>query len=604
MTMDKYWAERFERLKTLEMRKADDCSALLKDVYEQALRQCQKEVADWYARYASVNGISLADARKILDAKELKAFKMDLDEFKEMALRDDLDPETLKMLENASIRQRLTRAQELWIRTGIYVEKVGKQFAVKTDEMLKEAYEDSHYRAAYLTYKAQGQFEPFARLPTDKVEQAVKERWAADGRDFSERIWQNRKELAGTIKRELTQSMMLQEGVDGMSERLAKRFNVACSNARRLVETETAHVTEKAILESYQRTGVDEYEILATLDNRTSEICRELDGKRYNVKDAVPGVTMPPFHPWCRSTTVPYIPEVTEVADEGGTRAARSDRKTEFVESKLTYDQWAEKYLGKPPKKKKPKEEPPLPKDPKERIKAIAISIGFKGVTDEVLNKLTHDIVEPCLGQLKWLDERFGAIKAATVEIDTDRKSHVIASVWGYTTNPIEEILNLNRGFYDKTKEWFLESSKKAVESFWSMPCSADNALFYNVTHEYGHLLENMIIAEEMKAQGWTTEAPTTFLDMKKKTAKARFRWYDNISKWTKKKIVDEIVAIAKKNSEEFELLKNLSRYGRTNDAEFFAEVFANSQLGEPNELGKAMNEWLKQKGLIKDGNQ
>lgn len=68
---------------------------------------------------------------------------------------------------------------------------------------------------------------------------------------------------------------------------------------------------------------------------------------------------------------------------------------------------------------------------------------------------------------------------------------------------------------------------------------------------------------------------------MKKKTAKARFRWYDNISKWTKKKIVDEIVAIAKKNSEEFELLKNLSRYGRTNDAEFFAEVFANSQLGE-----------------------
>ena len=113
-----------------------------------------------------------------------------------------------------------------------------------------------------------------------------------------------------------------------------------------------------------------------------------------------------------------------------------------------------------------------------------------------------------------------------------------------------------------------------------------------------------MIIAEEMKAQGWTTEAPTAFLDMKKKTAKARFRWYDNISKWTKKKIVDEIVAIAKKNSEEFELLKNLSRYGRTNDAEFFAEVFANSQLGEPNELGKAMNEWLKQKGLIKDGNQ
>ncbi len=348
MTMDKYWAERFERLKTLEMRKADDCSALLKDVYEQALRQCQKEVADWYARYASVNGISLADARKILDAKELKAFKMDLDEFKEMALRDDLDPETLKMLENASIRQRLTRAQELWIRTGIYVEKVGKQFAVKTDEMLKKAYEDSHYRAAYLTYKAQGQFEPFAGLPTDKVEQAVKERWAADGKDFSERIWKNRQELAGTIKRELTQSLMLREGVNGMSERLAKRFNVSYQSARRLVETETAYVTEKGIFDSYQKTGVDEYEILATLDNRTTEICRSLDGKRFSVKDAQPGVTMPPFHSWCRTTTIPYIPDVTD--DEKGTRAARSGRKTEFVGGNLTYDEWAEKYLGIPKK--------------------------------------------------------------------------------------------------------------------------------------------------------------------------------------------------------------------------------------------------------------
>ncbi len=49
---------------------------------------------------------------------------------------------------------------------------------------------------------------------------------------------------------------------------------------------------------------------------------------------------------------------------------------------------------------------------------------------------------------------------------------------------------------------------------------------------------------------------------------------YDDLLKRIEK-IVDEIVAIAKKNSEEFELLKNLSRYGRTNDAEFFAEVFA-----------------------------
>lgn len=31
-----------------------------------------------------------------------------------------------------------------------------------------------------------------------------------------------------------------------------------------------------------------------------------------------------------------------------------------------------------------------------------------------------------------------------------------------------------------------------------------------------------------------------------------------------------------------------------------FAEVFVNSQLGNPNELGKAMNIWLEKKGMVK----
>ena len=39
--------------------------------------------------------------------------------------------------------------------------------------------------------------------------------------------------------------------------------------------------------------------------------------------------------------------------------------------------------------------------------------------------------------------------------------------------------------------------------------------------------------------------------------------------------------------------------YGKKNKSEFLAEVFANSQLSKPNELGKAMNIWLNEKGLI-----
>ena len=62
----------------------------------------------------------------------------------------------------------------------------------------------------------------------------------------------------------------------------------------------------------------------------------------------------------------------------------------------------------------------------------------------------------------------------------------------------------------------------------------------------------------------------------------------------------NDIIAIAKKNNPAFDYLNSISEYGRKNNnrAEFFAECFANSQLGKPNDLGIAMTEWLKQKGF------
>lgn len=85
-----YWEKRFERMKALEMQKADICKADLKKVYEEALQKCLKDVESWYQRYADENGISYADAQKILNARELKAFKMDLREYRKLAKQEGL----------------------------------------------------------------------------------------------------------------------------------------------------------------------------------------------------------------------------------------------------------------------------------------------------------------------------------------------------------------------------------------------------------------------------------------------------------------------------------------------------------------------------------
>ena len=55
------------------------------------------------------------------------------------------------------------------------------------------------------------------------------------------------------------------------------------------------------------------------------------------------GVTAPPFHVYCRTTTVPYFEDDIETI---GKRAARGkDGKTYYVPANMTYREW-EKTLG------------------------------------------------------------------------------------------------------------------------------------------------------------------------------------------------------------------------------------------------------------------
>lgn len=97
-------------------------------------------------------------------------------------------------------------------------------------------------------------------------------------------------------------------------------------------------------IDNYTADGVEKYQILATLDNKTCDICGELDGKIFLVKDAVIGLNSPPFHQGCRCTTIPYY---DDTPTEELTRVARDPEtgKTYEVPADMTWKEWKEKYL-------------------------------------------------------------------------------------------------------------------------------------------------------------------------------------------------------------------------------------------------------------------
>ena len=336
-----YWEKRFERLKKHEMRKADAVNADLARAYRDALRKLRADVERWYDRFARENDVSLARAREILDRRELAAFRMALSDYIAEAKRLDLDADHIRALENASMRVRLTRAQEIYLKTAQHVEKLAKRQGLKLDGLMREVYTDATYRTAYETQKLKG-FENVREVPARQIDAAVSRPWAPDGADFSARIWKQKKDLINNLQTDITRALMTGETTADLAEQISKRFNTTYGQAYRLVETETAYIQERAMLDTYDALDVEQYEICAVLDSKTSETCQHLDGKIFDKKDAKPGVTMPPFHCHCRTTTIPYIEGVTD----DGERVARDPETGKSVRvPDMTYEEWKAKYV-------------------------------------------------------------------------------------------------------------------------------------------------------------------------------------------------------------------------------------------------------------------
>ena len=129
------------------------------------------------------------------------------------------------------------------------------------------------------------------------------------------------------------------KGVKETSKALSKRLDADLKNCIRLIHTEHSYFMGEATAKAYEEMNVEKYQFLATLDNRTSEICQKLDGKVFNLKDRVVGVNASPMHVSCRSCEIPYID------NNYLTRFARDSKgKRIEIPSSITYKEWREIY--------------------------------------------------------------------------------------------------------------------------------------------------------------------------------------------------------------------------------------------------------------------
>lgn len=335
-----YWRGRFSILEESAHQEADQYIQSLEEMFMDAQRTVQADIERWYGRFASNNGISLTEARKMLTTGQLEEFRWTVDQYIKIGQQANLSAEWLKKLENASAKFHVSRLEAIQTQIQQQIELLYGNQLDGLDSLLKKIAGDGYTQSAFAIQKGIGLGWDITALNQKKLETLLSKPWTTDGRTFSDRIWSKKKELVGSVQKELTQGLLRGDSPQKITDAIKNRFNVSRYQAGRLVHTETTYFNAISTKQAYQDLGVEKIEILETLDSHTCEICQPLDGTVIPLAQYEPGVTVPPFHPNCRGTTCPHF------ADMDGERAARNaEGKVYYVPANMTYTQWKKAFV-------------------------------------------------------------------------------------------------------------------------------------------------------------------------------------------------------------------------------------------------------------------
>lgn len=337
-----YWQQRFGQLENASHQEAMTVYSRIEESFYQAQREIENKINSWYVRFANNNEITINEAKKLLNSNELKEFKWNVQEYIKYGHENELNEHWMKELENASTKYHISRLEALKIQTQQTMEKLFRNELDEVDNLTKNSYVNNYFHTMFEYQKGFNVGFNVTNIDQNKLSKIVNKPWAVDEKNFSERIWGNKTKLINELHNELTKMCLTGKSPDESIKYLSKKFNTSKAQAGNLIMTENAYFSQLAQKDCFNALDVEKYEIVATLDSHTSEICKEQDGKVYDMKDYQPGITAPPFHNYCRSTTVPHFDDF----DLEGERAARDeDGKTYYVSDKMKYDDWYKKYV-------------------------------------------------------------------------------------------------------------------------------------------------------------------------------------------------------------------------------------------------------------------
>ena len=310
----KYWEDRAAGRMVSYTAKAESTADTLGKAYYATARYLQVEANDVFNAFTDKFELSIAEAETMLKNAPNKSM------FEQMktALATCTDEQKKQQLEtllsSPAYAHRIGRLNDLDSKISDMCSRLANVEIGVDTEHLGDIIQNAYMQTVFDVTKGADYRAAFDLIPESRVKAILSTNWS--GQMFSQRVWDNTNALADGLKHDMLVGIMAGKSEQHMADDIMNRCGVGAFEARRLVRTETTCVANMAELYGYKELDIDEYEFTACLDSRTSDLCRELDGKVFKRNSAQAGVNLPPMHPFCRSTTLPVLPSEEDLDKE------------------------------------------------------------------------------------------------------------------------------------------------------------------------------------------------------------------------------------------------------------------------------------------------
>lgn len=422
-----YWARRKAEFVVSQLDKAENTAEIMKQTYAKAQKHLVDQADKIFLKYQRDYKLSETQARAILKRSGVDVMKLKRE--LQNGVQSDEIKQILTDMDSAAYASRIEKLIQSQKDIDNLMLGMSKNDNKLLTNHLKNIADDSYLHEMFMLQKrAKVAFE-FGSLDPAYVDKLLHVNWS--GKHFSQAIWNNHAELGQTLKEEYLVNYLTGRSSFDMAKVIEYRFGVEGYKARRLVRTESTFFSAELEAKAYEEAGIEQYEYVSVLDDRTTHVCKSKDGKIYNVKDRRAGVNYPPLHVFCRATTIAHISDEWLKEVDG-----------DVFDDTLGFRKWIDKFL---PTKQKPELGVTLEKI-KEKINSLDIEKATKDDMIDIgeqVDKLFN--VSEYLGNHEKLTEIFSNFREIGGEITND--------VWQKGSNKVVKE-QLQKSFSLYPKEW------------------------------------------------------------------------------------------------------------------------------------------------------